>query len=335
MGGVERNLVDIREFLRERGIPVSVINLTRHRKAEGDGIYYPRSVVEVVQRLLGLQFDVAHLHIGGHLSYRLLALGFVCSLLPRVKTVLTFHSGGFPSTPEGRAAAPGKPKGFLLRRFDALIAVNEEIAELFRRYGVGARKVRVILPYAFPAEIAASLPPAMEEFTRAHSPLLVTVSGLEPEYDIPTQIEALGEIRREFPRAGLMVIGGGSLEAQTRAAAAARPWSEHVLVAGDVPHAVALRAVEGADLFLRTTLYDGDAISVREALHLGVPVIATDNGMRPAGVHVVPVSSPSSVAAKAGALLGDGGRARGGAGGGPVRENLEAVAGLYEELIND
>ena len=39
---------------------------------------------------------------------------------------------------------------------------------------------------------------------------------------------------------------------------------------------------------LRTTWYDGDALSVREALHFGLPVIATDNGMRPAGVRLIP-----------------------------------------------
>src|SRR5438105_8526009 len=38
-----------------------------------------------------------------------------------------------------------------------------------------------------------------------------------------------------------------------------------------------LRAIADADVLLRTTLYDGDAISVREALYLGTPVVATDN----------------------------------------------------------
>jgi len=46
---------------------------------------------------------------------------------------------------------------------------------------------------------------------------------------------------------------------------------------------------------LRTTLYDGDSISVREALDLGVPVIATDTGMRPAGLHLIPISDPEAL----------------------------------------
>jgi glycosyltransferase involved in cell wall biosynthesis len=46
---------------------------------------------------------------------------------------------------------------------------------------------------------------------------------------------------------------------------------------------------------LRTTLYDGDSVAVREALHLGTPVIATDNGMRPEGVHLIPIHNADAL----------------------------------------
>jgi glycosyltransferase involved in cell wall biosynthesis len=45
--------------------------------------------------------------------------------------------------------------------------------------------------------------------------------------------------------------------------------------------------MRNADVMLRTTLFDGDAISVHEALYLGTPVIATDNGMHPEGVRLI------------------------------------------------
>ena len=67
------------------------------------------------------------------------------------------------------------------------------------------------------------------------------------------------------------------------------------LLPGDVPHAVTMQAILKATAMLRTTLYDGDAVSVREALHLGTPVIATDNGMRPEGVRLIAKSNLTSL----------------------------------------
>jgi hypothetical protein len=56
-----------------------------------------------------------------------------------------------------------------------------------------------------------------------------------------------------------------------------------------------LHLIRDAAMVLRTTLFDGDAISVREALFLGTPVIATGNNMRPAGVHLVPTSDKAAL----------------------------------------
>src|SRR5262249_37088939 len=117
----------------------------------------------------------------------------------------------------------------------------------------------------------------------------LTVGLLEPEYDLFLQIDVLGEILERHPNAGLLIAGSGSLEGKLREHIAGKAYRDHILLYGDMPHEVTLRATVECDLLLRTTLYDGDSVSVREALYLGTPVIATDNGMRPAGVHLIPV----------------------------------------------
>src|ERR1700758_2571534 len=104
-GGVQTNLVAIRSFLRQHGIACAVINITRHRKPDADEVYYPKGPFQLLQLLARLQYDVIHLHIGGMLSRRLLSLALACTA-PRAKSVMTFHSGGFPSTPEGQALQP-------------------------------------------------------------------------------------------------------------------------------------------------------------------------------------------------------------------------------------
>src|SRR5207245_7632977 len=91
-------------LLLRRQMPSTVINLTRYRRPDTDHVRYPKHSLQVVRLLLRLRYDIAHLHIGGTLATRLLGLGLLCSLRPGCKTVLTFHSGGYPSSPAGKAA---------------------------------------------------------------------------------------------------------------------------------------------------------------------------------------------------------------------------------------
>jgi glycosyltransferase involved in cell wall biosynthesis len=210
---------------------------------------------------------------------------------------MTFHSGGYPSTPEARATGRNSLAGIVLRRFDALIAVNPEILAFFHQLGVPDDRTRLIYPHAFLANETRGmdLNDPLRSFFMKHDPVLISVGLLEPEYDLPIQIKAIGEVRKRLSSAGLLMIGSGSLESILQRQVAAHPDAEHILLSGDVPHASTMLAISQARLMLRTTLYDGDAVSVREALHLGTPVIATDNGMRPEGVRLVPKSDLPSL----------------------------------------
>ena len=55
-----------------------------------------------------------------------------------------------------------------------------------------------------------------------------------------------------------------------------------VFLTGPLLHSVTLRLISAATVVMRTTKFDGDAISVREAIHLGTPVVASDVSVRPA-----------------------------------------------------
>jgi glycosyltransferase involved in cell wall biosynthesis len=331
---VQSNLVAIRTFLRNRGIYCGVINITRHRKPEHDDVYYPKSAWQLVWLLLRLDYDIAHLHFGGMLTNRLLGLVLICTSIPGKNTVLTFHSGGYPSSPEGRATRPRSLAAFALRRFDRLIGVNSEIIDFFHRLGVRSERTRLIYPHAFlPEEVhTGELPEPLAGFTEKHDPVLISVGLLEPEYDLPLQIEVLGRIREKRRGAGLLMIGSGSLEAELRTRIQAQPYAEHILLAGDVPHHATLEAILRSRMMLRTTLYDGDAVSVREALYLGVPVIATDNGMRPQGVRLIPSSNLTALEKAIETVLTEPAAKRNNAVV-PDESNLEAMFKLYKELV--
>lgn len=311
-GGVEVHVVALQRFLQERGDDVSVINITRHRKPEGDGVYYPESARALLRRLRSLKPDIVHLHVGGIFPLRVIALAFACTLLARRRSVFTFHSGGYPTSDEGRTARRLTLRGFVLRRFGRVIGVNQPLIDLFRTFGVAPDRLRLIEPHAVrpPPAGAESRADAIERIRTTHRPFLLSVSGLEPEYDIPTLVQAFARVREHHPEAGLAVVGSGKQEAALREFVTSQPAGAHVHLTGDLPHATVLDAIGRADVLLRTTLYDGDSIAVREALHLGTPVVATDTGHRPAGVRLAPIGDADAIAAQTLSALEEGATGR-------------------------
>jgi glycogen synthase len=329
-GDVQTNLVAIRDYVRRQGSSCAVINITRHRQAERDEVYYPKSSAELIWNLFHRRYDIVHLHIGGGVPLRVQALALAATSVPWAKAILTLHSGGFPSSPEGRAATPKSFLAFVLRRFNFVIGVNDEMIEFFVRLGIPRARTRLILPHAVAtAEIAESLPEPLASFFSNHDQVLVAVCGLEPEYDIPRQVEAMEFVLRRFPNAGLAILGSGSQKEILEKQIATCPYRDHILMCGDVPHRVTLKAIAESDALLRTTLYDGDAISIREALYLGTPVIATDNGMRPEGVRLIPIGSTDSLVTAIEQLLNE--RVIHGPASERDDENLAAVFSLYRE----
>lgn len=332
MGGVQTNLVAIHTLLRERGHTAYVVNLTRFRRDDTEEVLYPRSAAQVVRLLFRLRADVVHLHVGGGLSLRLLLLAVACTLLPGRRSVFTFHSGGYPESPEGQSARWWTSRGFVLRRFDRLIAVNRELADVFQRFGAKPAQVRVILPFVLPDQVSVDpLPEPLAGFYATHQPVLLSMGWLEPEYDFQLQISILSDVRQRWPAAGLVILGEGRLRPELEQARLASGAADHVLLAGDQPHAVALQAIAAAGAFLRTTFYDGDSISVREALHLGTPVVASDNRMRPPGVVLFPARDGAALCDAITTALAGSRPVPGPSGSGS--RHIEEVLEMYEELV--
>ena len=261
-----------------------------------------------------------------------MTLAFLSAIFGRGRKILSFHSGGYPLTNEARTAKPASLRGRVFRMFDRVIAVNPLIAEVFERYGVEKNNLDVIYPFVHRLpDPSAELRADLREFIDSHNPLLATVGLLENEYDLFMQIDAFEDILSEHPNAGLIIIGSGSLEKSLRSAIASKHYVTKMLLAGDVEHAQTLHIINRADALWRTTVYDGDAISVREALFLGTPVLATDNGMRPDGVDLIAVGDREALVKKTQSVLSEK-RPR----TTPMqddRSNIEAVLRVYAEVL--
>src|SRR5262249_38091919 len=114
-------------------------------------------------------------------------------------------------------------------------------------------------------------------------PLLSTVLFFRPEYGFDVLLAALRRLHDTHPDFGCLVMGSGDARDSAERDVRAAGLAGNVLFLGDVDHEKCLRVMAACDVFVRPTLEDGDSISVREALSLGVPVVASRVGTRPPG----------------------------------------------------
>jgi glycosyltransferase involved in cell wall biosynthesis len=109
-----------------------------------------------------------------------------------------------------------------------------------------------------------------------------------PEYGMDLLVDAIWRVSMERPDVGCIVMGVGAEATRILEMIEQRDLTRSILMLGDVPHAECLHLMSRSAAFIRPTLTDGDSVSVREALALGTPVIASDAVSRPNGtiLHV-------------------------------------------------
>jgi glycosyltransferase involved in cell wall biosynthesis len=212
-----------------------------------------------------------------------------------------------------------------------VIGVNQEIVDVFKRYGLPPERLKLIEPHYLPEGVPdIELPEPFRSFFTTHNPVLLSVGLLEPEYDLSLQIRVVGLLQQRLKDVGLIIIGSGSLEPSLRKAINLASYAEHVLLAGDVERQVTLKVIADSDIYLRTTLFDGDSISLREAIHFGVPAIASDRARRPKQVRVIPAENIHALHDAVLQELEE--STRGAASKEADVSNLNAVLQVYQEL---
>lgn len=302
-GGVSRNMMAIRDSLIAEGHRCTLIATTSGGSDE-DGIFRPRTPAALVKLLATLDFDILHLHIGGDVTTRVLGLALAASQFARGRSVLSLHSGAFPLSETAKNAKRLSLAGTVFRSFSRLVAVNEAIAGVFRRFGVNDENIDVVVPFTprLP-DLNVTVDGELADFAESADPFLLSVGGLEADYEPIFLVDSMTSVLERQKDARLMIVGDGTLRSAVESKIVELGLADNVMLAGNVPHEQVLHLIKRADVVLRATLFDGDAISVREALHLGTPVVATDNGMRPDGVHLLKAHTSTKLIAAINAAM--------------------------------
>jgi glycosyltransferase involved in cell wall biosynthesis len=150
-----------------------------------------------------------------------------------------------------------------------------------------ARELDVPLPAAsvvYPPvadEFHPPSPEAREAVRRQYLPgggaLILNVKRLHPLADQARLLEAMARVRARRADVTLLIAGGGPLEAELKAKAAALGLEGAVRFLGLVPNERVAALVGAADLFALSSLLEATPTVALEALACGTPVVSTDN----------------------------------------------------------
>ncbi len=132
-----------------------------------------------------------------------------------------------------------------------------------------------------------SLSEPIEQFLQCHGPVLFCYVSFRPEYKLPVFREAMSRFRELYPHAGFIWLGFPARELLA-AKTYVNSWPAHeregFLLLGNLPHDEFLTLLARSSAYVRTSACDGVSASILESLALGIPVLASQNGHRPANV---------------------------------------------------
>ncbi len=105
---------------------------------------------------------------------------------------------------------------------------------------------------------------------------------------LETLIDGFARVAARRADAGLVICGVAGdinpvLWREVERLIALHNLAGRICIVDDLPHEHFLAALKRSALYLRTPTSDGVASSVLEALAMGVPVVAAENGTRPLG----------------------------------------------------
>ena len=256
-----------------------------------DGFFNLRSgnVLRYLSKVL--RADIIHLHSG---TWQLRTIHIlICKVLLRKRVIVTIHRDPNIEPHTGLTKR-------LLKQCDCAILVN---MEGYQAMQCESNCKYVLLPAFLPPDMDSEAPLPEELFNWIYDARknegsyimcsnawnLVMHSG-EDLYGLDMCIEAMinlrGEQEKKFNLVFVVASNTGQQERMTsyKKLIAENGLDRRVLI-WEKP-ASFVRLLQLCDLVLRTTNTDGDAVSIREALYFGKPVLASDVVRRPEGAEL-------------------------------------------------
>ena len=318
-GGVRAHLADCARILAADGhdviveVPAVVLDGLDVDPARAEVLEIgprpsPNDTLAVARlRRLGRRAHVVHAH--GLRAGALAALALGRRRRGRTRLVVTLHNltvGGRLTTLVG-----DRLERLIARRADLILAVSPDLAERAREQGAPRVEVAIIpaVPPQNSGHPSSSDAAAPQEVWPPGVARLLTVARLAPQKGLPLLLEAAAILSREADAGRLAAFtwalagdGPGREEAAERITAEQLP----VTLLGRRTDAPAL--MKAADIVVQTSLWEGQPLTIQEALRAGAAIVATDVGgtaVTARGGAVLVAPQAQAIAESLGTLLSD------------------------------
>ncbi len=285
------SLVGLRKELEARGWDCQVMNLNENRRVRSPeyidvqgGWDYFWKVLRHVWRSYAV-----HIRVNGETKkgYLLALAALLLARLWRRPALLTYGGGHQQSYfPASKGSLRYLAFWFLFRIPQRIYCNSEAVKKVLLTTGIPDGRVEPIPHFSsYYVEFSPTgLPPRVEEFYLAHDAVFFSYVCFRKEFALDFLAETIRRFREACPRAGFLLVGPWDREMDgMQTFVKEQKIEDAVCLLASVPHDTFLTLLSRSTAYIRTPVSDGICSSVLESLKLKVPVLAADNGTRPAG----------------------------------------------------
>jgi glycosyltransferase involved in cell wall biosynthesis len=283
MGGSDSQLLAAAQELRARGHEVLIVSLTplgpmglQARDAGipteslemRRGVPDPRGLVRLIRLVRAWRPDVLHSHmVHANLMARVLRLFVPIPAL--VSTIHNIYEGG-----RVRMAAYRLTNALV----DHMTIVSQAAADRFVSDGIVPKKILTVVPNGVDTDRFRTVPARARESLRDSMGLerefvWLAVGRFEVAKDYPNMLRAFATVHQRHPRVVLLLVGRGTLQAESEALAQALGLEGAVRFLGvrqDVPE-----LMSAADAYVLSSAWEGMPMVLLEAAAAGLPIVST------------------------------------------------------------
>ncbi|MCK7544029.1 glycosyltransferase family 4 protein [Marinobacter bryozoorum] len=228
-----------------------------------------RVVSQLVCVIKEREIDVVHTH-----GYKSDILGYLAARRAGVPCMSTPH--GFAGKVDLKLATFIRLGMLVLRRFDAVVPLSEELQSDMRRFRVPAERTHFVRNGVDLKDIDRELShytPA-EKTSKRDQKTIGFIGQMIPRKGIPDLLSAFDQLRSEDQALRLQLVGDGHQRSELESIVAngvSRASVEFLGFRSD-----RLQLLKGFDLFVMTSSLEGIPRCMMEAMAVGVPVVAYD-----------------------------------------------------------